>query len=40
LPAVAPLRSLPLSGWLLEMHGVFELTHWQWTFLVEGVAAV
>jgi sugar phosphate permease len=30
----------PLSGWLLEMHGIFNLTNWQWMFLVEGLAAV
>ncbi|WP_110950693.1 MFS transporter [Pseudomonas bohemica] len=39
LPFALMLGS-PLSGWLLDMHGVFELTNWQWMFLVEGLAAV
>ncbi|KAF0863480.1 MFS transporter [Pseudomonas sp. LD120] len=29
----------PLSGWLLEFHGVFGLTNWQWLFVVEGLMA-
>lgn len=29
----------PLSGWLLEYHGVFGLTNWQWLFVVEGLLA-
>ncbi|VVO43744.1 MFS transporter [Pseudomonas fluorescens] len=39
LPMALMLGS-PLSGWLLEMHGMFNLTNWQWMFLVEGLAAV
>lgn len=29
----------PLSGWLLEFHGVFGMTNWQWLFVVEGLLA-
>lgn len=29
----------PLSGWLLEMHGIFGLKNWQWMFAVEGLLA-
>lgn len=29
----------PVSGWLLEMHGVFGLRNWQWMFVVEGLLA-
>ncbi len=29
----------PLSGWLLEFHGVFGLRNWQWLFVVEGLLA-
>lgn len=29
----------PLSGWLLEYHGIFGLTNWQWLFVVEGLLA-
>lgn len=29
----------PLSGWLLEFHGVLGLTNWQWLFVVEGLMA-
>lgn len=39
LPCALLLGS-PLSGWLLDMHGMFGLTSWQWMFLVEGLAAV
>ncbi|ASL26536.1 MFS transporter [Azotobacter chroococcum] len=39
LPGALLLGS-PLSGWLLDMHGIFGLTNWQWMFLVEGLAAV
>ena len=39
LPMALMLGS-PLSGWLLEMHDMFNLTNWQWMFLVEGLAAV
>lgn len=39
LPGALLLGS-PLSGWLLDMHGMFGLTNWQWMFLVEGLAAV
>jgi len=29
----------PLSGWLLEFHGVFGLRNWQWLFVIEGLLA-
>ncbi len=38
LPLALVLGS-PLSGWLLEFHGVFGLRNWQWLFLVEGLMA-
>lgn len=38
LPLALVLGS-PLSGWLLEFHGVFGLTNWQWLFVVEGLMA-
>ncbi|HEY0967225.1 MAG TPA: MFS transporter [Opitutaceae bacterium] len=39
----APLAQVvggPLSGALMDLHGLGALTGWQWMFLVEGVAAV
>jgi ACS family tartrate transporter-like MFS transporter len=41
--AAAPLSTVlgsPVSGALLEMHGIFGLSGWQWMFIVEGVPAV
>ncbi|GAB7531384.1 MFS transporter [Pseudomonas sp. 3A(2025)] len=38
LPLALVLGS-PLSGWLLEFHGVFGLKNWQWLFVVEGLMA-
>ncbi|MDF3838333.1 MFS transporter [Cupriavidus basilensis] len=38
LPLALVLGS-PLSGWLLEFHGVFGLRNWQWLFVVEGLMA-
>ncbi|WP_409299788.1 MFS transporter [Pseudomonas sp. KCJK8993] len=38
LPLALVLGS-PLSGWLLEFHGIFGLTNWQWLFVVEGLMA-
>lgn len=29
----------PLSGWLLEFHGVFGMSNWQFLFVVEGLLA-
>ncbi|MDT4797184.1 Inner membrane transport protein RhmT [compost metagenome] len=29
----------PLSGWLLEFHGVFGMSNWQWLFVAEGLLA-
>jgi MFS family permease len=37
---IAMLIGNPLSGFLLEMHGVFGLRNWQWMYLVEGVMAM
>ena len=41
--AAAPLSTAlgsPISGALLEMHGIFGLAGWQWMFLIEAVPAV
>lgn len=41
--AAAPLSTAlgsPISGTLLEMHGLFGLAGWQWMFLIEAVPAV
>ena len=41
--AAAPLSTAlgsPLSGALLEMHGLFGLAGWQWMFLIEALPAV
>jgi ACS family tartrate transporter-like MFS transporter len=41
--AAAPLSTVlgsPVSGALLEMHGLLGLTGWQWMFIIEGVPAV
>jgi MFS transporter, ACS family, tartrate transporter len=41
--AAAPLSTVlgsPVSGALLEMHGMMGLSGWQWMFIVEGVPAV
>jgi MFS transporter, ACS family, tartrate transporter len=41
--AAAPISTAlgsPLSGALLEMHGVLGLAGWQWMFLIEAVPAV
>ncbi len=41
--AAAPLSTVlgsPVSGALLEMHGMLGLSGWQWMFIVEGVPAV
>ncbi len=41
--AAVPLATMvggPMSGALLEMHGLFGLKGWQWLFVVEGVPAV
>ena len=41
--AAAPISVVlgsPISGALLEMHGVFGLSGWQWMFLLEAVPAV
>ena len=41
--AAVPLATVvggPLSGALLELHGVGGLNGWQWLFIVEGLPAV
>ena len=41
--AAVPLATMvggPISGALIEMHGLFGLKGWQWLFVVEGVPAV
>jgi ACS family tartrate transporter-like MFS transporter len=41
--AAAPLSTVlgsPVSGALLEMHGMFGLSGWQWMFIVEAVPAI
>src|SRR5262249_5190702 len=30
----------PISGLLLEMHGIWGLNGWQWLFIIEGVPAI
>jgi len=37
---VAGVVGSPISGAILEMHGVFGLAGWQWLFLIEAVPAV
>ena len=41
--AAAPLSTVlgsPVSGALLEMHGLLGLAGWQWMFLIEAIPAV
>jgi MFS transporter, ACS family, tartrate transporter len=41
--AAAPLSTVlgsPVSGALLDMHGILGLSGWQWMFIMEGVPAV
>jgi MFS transporter, ACS family, tartrate transporter len=41
--AAAPLSTVlgsPVSGALLEMHGLFGLSGWQWMFIVEAIPAL
>ena len=41
--AAVPLATMvggPISGALIELHGLFGLKGWQWLFVVEGVPAV
>jgi MFS family permease len=33
-------RRAPLSGWILELDGVWGLAGWQWLFICEGVPTV
>jgi len=37
---MAGLIGSPLSGWLLELHGLAGLSGWQWLFLAEGLPAI
>lgn len=38
--ALASVIGLPVSGALLEMHGIFNFAGWRWLYLVEGIPAV
>jgi MFS transporter, ACS family, tartrate transporter len=38
--ALASVIGLPLSGALLEMHGIFGFAGWRWVYLIEGVPAL
>lgn len=38
--ALASVIGLPLSGLLLNAHGLFGLSGWRWVFLIEGIPAV
>lgn len=38
--ALASVVGLPLSGALLEMHGIFNFAGWRWLYLIEGLPAV
>lgn len=41
--AAAPLATAigsPISGALLEMHGIWGMTGWQWMFIIEAIPAV
>lgn len=38
--ALASVIGLPLSGALLEMHGIFGFAGWRWLYLVEGLPAL
>src|SRR6202163_339610 len=37
---VSSLIGAPISGWLLEMDGIWGLRGWQWLFIAEGIPAV
>lgn len=37
--ALASVIGLPLSGALLELHGVFGFSGWRWLYLIEGIPA-
>ena len=38
--ALASVIGLPLSGALLELHGVFGFAGWRWLYLIEGLPAL
>ncbi|WP_146752467.1 MFS transporter, partial [Serratia quinivorans] len=38
--ALASVIGLPLSGSILNMHGLFDIAGWRWLFLLEGIPAV
>jgi MFS family permease len=38
--ALASVIGLPISGALLEMHGIFGFAGWRWLYLVEGIPAL
>ena len=37
---VSSLIGAPISGWLMEMDGIWGLRGWQWLFIAEGIPAV
>src|SRR5229473_437051 len=37
---VSSLIVAPISGWLMEMDGIWGLRGWQWLFIAEGIPAV
>lgn len=38
--ALASVIGLPVSGALLEMHGIFGFAGWRWLYFIEGVPAI
>lgn len=38
--ALASVIGLPISGALLEMHGIFGFAGWRWLYFVEGIPAI
>lgn len=38
--ALASVIGLPLSGYILNMHGFFDIAGWRWLFLLEGIPAI
>lgn len=38
--ALASVVGLPISGALLEMHGIFGFAGWRWLYFIEGIPAI
>lgn len=38
--ALASVIGLPISGSILNMHGLFDIAGWRWLFLLEGIPAI